>query len=111
MDRCGRRLLAELARVVHAAVRGRVDLDDVEVLAFADGDALLRRRRTGSGVGPFSQLTILARIRAVDVLPVPRGPQNRNAWCRRFSRMAPGQGADHVLLPQDLAGACGRYRR
>ncbi len=33
----------------------------------------------GSAVGPVAQLTIFARIRAVDVLPVPRGPQNRNA--------------------------------
>ena len=33
----------------------------------------------GSAVGPCSQLTILARMRAVDVLPVPLGPQNRNA--------------------------------
>ena len=31
----------------------------------------------GLGVGPCSQLTALARIFAVLVLPVPRGPANR----------------------------------
>jgi hypothetical protein len=33
----------------------------------------------GSVVGPVAQFTIFARILAVDVFPVPRGPQNRNA--------------------------------
>ena len=31
----------------------------------------------GSGVGPFAQLSALAKIRAVVVLPVPRGPMKR----------------------------------
>ena len=31
----------------------------------------------GSAVGPFSQLTPFARIRASDVLPVPREPANK----------------------------------
>src|SRR5690606_39736192 len=31
----------------------------------------------GSGVGPCSQLSERARIRALDVLPQPRGPLNR----------------------------------
>ena len=77
--RSGGGAFAELARVLDTAVRGRVDLDDVQVLALADGDALRAARRTARPSGPFSQLTIFARIRAVDVLPVPRGPQNRNA--------------------------------
>jgi len=34
----------------------------------------------GSGVIPFSQLSALARIRAVVVFPVPLGPQNKYAW-------------------------------
>src|SRR3989339_127580 len=33
----------------------------------------------GSGVGPFSQLSARARIRAVVVLPTPRGPAKTNA--------------------------------
>ncbi len=31
----------------------------------------------GVGVGPCSQLTDLARMRAVEVFPVPRGPVKR----------------------------------
>src|SRR6266567_1198254 len=36
---------------------------------------------SGFGVGPFTQLRPLARIRASDVFPVPRGPAKRYA-CR-----------------------------
>ena len=34
----------------------------------------------GSGVGPLTQLSALARTRAVEVLPVPLVPQNSIAW-------------------------------
>ncbi len=34
---------------------------------------------SGFGVGPASQLSDLARMRASDVLPVPRGPAKRYA--------------------------------
>ena len=40
LHRRGGRLLAEFARVLDAAVGGGVDLDDVEVRALADRDAL-----------------------------------------------------------------------
>ena len=39
--------------------------------------------RHGVVVGPFSQFSDLARILAIDVLPVPRGPANRYAWATR----------------------------
>src|SRR3954469_17043015 len=65
----------------------------------------------GSGVGPCSQLTILARIRAVDVLPVPRGPQNRYAWAMRFSRTAPTSARTTCSCPRTSSGVCGRYFR
>ena len=32
---------------------------------------------SGCGVGPCAQFSPLARMRAIDVLPVPRGPANR----------------------------------
>ena len=35
---------------------------------------------SGVGVGPCSQFSALARIRAIEVLPVPRGPAKRYAW-------------------------------
>ena len=40
----------------------------------------------GSAVAPvfkFSQLSALPTMRASVVLPQPRGPQNKNAWCTR----------------------------
>ncbi len=37
----------------------------------------------GSAVGPDWQLRARARIRAVVVLPTPRGPANTNAWATR----------------------------
>src|SRR6266404_4158811 len=39
-------------------------------------------------VGPFSQLSDFAKMRAVEVLPMPRGPTNRYAWARRFCATA-----------------------
>ena len=39
---------------------------------------------SGVAVGPAAQLSALARIRAIDVLPVPRGPAKRYA-CRTWS--------------------------
>ena len=41
----------------------------------------------GFGVGPFSQLRALARMRAVDVFPVPREPLKRYACPIRSSRI------------------------
>ena len=111
LHRRGGRLLAELASVLDATVRSGVDLDDVEVRALSDGDALSSIRRRARRWGPVSQLTILARIRAVEVLPVPRGPQKRNAWCRRPSRIAPVSARTTWSCPRTSAGVCGRYRR
>ena len=42
----------------------------------------------GSFVGAFSQFNALAKIFAVLVLPVPRGPENRYAWVVLFARRA-----------------------
>jgi DNA-binding protein YbaB len=40
----------------------------------------------GVGVGPFAQLSALARMRALVVLPTPRTPVNRNACATRSMR-------------------------
>ena len=37
----------------------------------------LSQTSQGVGVGPFTQLSALARMRAVEVLPTPRAPVNR----------------------------------
>jgi hypothetical protein len=62
VDRREEGAFPQVAGVVDAAVAGRVDLDDVD------------RARA---VGPCSQLSERARMRADDVLPQPRGPLNR----------------------------------
>ncbi len=51
------------------------------------------------------QLSALARMRAVVVLPVPRGPEKRYAWPTRPSRTAFRQRGGHVLLPDELVEA------
>ena len=42
----------------------------------------------GDGVGPSTQLTAFARMRAMEVFPVPRGPVKRYAWWSRSSVIA-----------------------
>jgi len=42
----------------------------------------------GLSVGPCSQLRALARMRATEVLPTPRGPLKMKAWATRPSRIA-----------------------
>src|SRR5215211_5625291 len=64
---------------------------------------------SGVGVGPCAQFSDLARIRAIDVLPVPRGPANRYA-CRTWPdataflsvRTTPS-------WPTTSSKSCGRY--
>jgi hypothetical protein len=42
----------------------------------------------GFGVGPFSQFKAFARMRAVEVFPTPRGPENKNECASRELLMA-----------------------
>ena len=94
--------LADLADVVDPALRRGVHLDHVE-----RGRRSRSRRRRGrccpaSVVGPCAQFSAFARIRAIDVLPVPRGPAKRYA-CRTWSQLdRVAQRADDCLLPDDL---------
>ena len=69
----------DVADVVDAGVAGGVDLDDVQVLAAGDRQAriALAARLGGRACRSVRQLRHLARMRAVEVLPVPRVPQNR----------------------------------
>ena len=70
-------LLAQVADLVDAAVGGAVDLDDVEVAPGGDSPAGGALVAGLAAVRGFSQLMILARRRAVVVLPHPRGPAKR----------------------------------
>src|ERR1035438_10835399 len=66
----------------------------------------------GSGVGPLTQFSERARIRALDVLPHPRGPLNRYAWLIRPVRSAWASGPVTWSCPftsANVAGRCLRY--
>jgi hypothetical protein len=75
LDRLEHDAVADLADVVDAALRRRVHLDHVERCARSDPQA-----DVAGAVGPFTQFRLFARMRAIDVLPVPRGPAKRYAW-------------------------------
>ena len=78
LDRLEDDALPDLADVVDAALRGGVHLDDVEraagAIARQTGHVL---SGVGDGPGVPAQFSAFARIRAIDVFPVPRGPAKR----------------------------------
>ena len=55
-----------------AASISTTSIEEPFVIARQAGHVL-----SGVGVGPCAQLSALARIRAIEVLPVPRGPAKR----------------------------------
>ena len=70
------------------------------------------RRRTGRAFGRRSvQLSALARIRASDVLPVPRGPVNRIACATRPVATALRSVATTASWPTISENVCARQRR
>ena len=75
------RALAQLARVVDAAVRRRVDLDDVEARRAAPDAparrALAARLAVERGIAAPLAVERHRSTRASVVLPTPRGPQRR----------------------------------
>ena len=101
LDRGGGRLLAEVTRVVDAAVRRRVDLDDVQVLAVANGDALVARA-AGFGGGAGLAVDHLGEDPRRRGLPgPPRSAEQERVRETTFPNRS-GQGPDHVILPEDL---------
>ena len=67
---------------------------------------------SGSPSAPRSrQLSALARMRAVVVLPVPRGPEKRYAWPTRPSRTALRSAVVTCSWPTSSSNRCGRYFR
>src|SRR3972149_2398877 len=65
----------------------------------------------GVGVGPWAQLRALARMRAVVVLPTPRGPAKRKAWATRSVAMAFLRVSVTFRWPTTWSKTCGRHRR
>jgi len=70
-------VLSELADIVDLAVGGAVDFDDVKAASvrYLDACGAFPARVTPSG--PYRSFRLFARMRAVVVLPTPRGPQKR----------------------------------
>ena len=98
------------ADVVDAGVGRRVDLEDVHVAAFGDLDAGVADAAGISG-RPFSQLSARARIRAVVVLPTPRGPANTNACASRPLFSALRSVRVTACCPMTSSNCCGRHLR
>jgi hypothetical protein len=65
----------------------------------------------GSGVGPFTQLSARARIRADVVLPTPRGPANTNACASRPLASALRSVRVTACCPTTSSNFCGRHFR
>src|SRR5438874_9045970 len=65
----------------------------------------------GSPVGPFTQFSARARIRAVVVLPTPRGPANTNAWAIRPLAIAFLSVRVTAGCPTTSSNCCGRHFR
>src|SRR3989338_2768762 len=78
-------------------------------------DEVISRQAThlphGVKVGPSWQLRDLARMRAHEVLPMPRGPQNKNAWAMRLDSMDLFNNWVMWSCPMTSAKVWGRYLR
>ena len=99
-------VLAEARRVPGAAeaVTGSIDV----AAAMATHDSHVPH---GVIVGPCSQFREAARIFAIDVLPVPREPTNRYAWCTRSCSRALRSVRTTCSCPTTSANVRGRWRR
>ena len=65
----------------------------------------------GVGVGPCTQFNERARIRAEEVFPQPRGPENRYAWLILPADNAVDSGSVTCSWPTTSAKIAGRYLR
>ena len=66
---------------------------------------------SGVGVGPCTQFSALARIRAIEVLPVPRGPAKRYACRTCPAAIAFLSVRTTASCPTTSSKSCGRYFR
>ena len=65
----------------------------------------------GVAVGPCAQFSERARMRADDVFPQPRGPENKYAWLIRPASRAIDSGSVTCSCPTTSAKVAGRYLR
>jgi hypothetical protein len=61
----------------------------------------------GVAVGPFSQLSAFAKMRAVEVFPHPRGPENKYACAIFFDSIAFFNVAATNSCPTRFSKLCG----
>ena len=66
---------------------------------------------SGRWPSPCSHMRAFARMRAMVVLPVPRGPQKRYAWLVRPSHTARSSVETTCAWPTTCSNVCGRYLR
>ncbi len=66
---------------------------------------------SGVVVGPCAQLSAFARMRAIDVFPVPRGPAKRYAWRSLSPSIALRSVRTTASCPTTSEKSCGRYFR
>src|ERR1700740_2475805 len=65
----------------------------------------------GLAVGPCAQFNDRARMRADEVFPQPRGPENKYAWLTRPASRAVESGSVTCSCPTTSAKVAGRYLR
>ena len=82
-------------------VRGGVDFEHVHVAPFGDLRAGVAGA-AGSAVGPVDAAQRAARIRAVVVLPTPRGPANTERLREPAAGERVAERPRHRLLPDDI---------
>src|SRR5439155_17223360 len=66
---------------------------------------------SGLGVGPCTQFSPFARMRASEVFPVPRGPAKRYAWRTWPDEIAFFSVRTIASWPTTSSKSCGRYFR
>ena len=100
-----------LADVVDAGVAGRVDLEHVDVAPLRDLDARVALAARLGASAPSRSSAPCARMRAVVVLPQPRGPANTNACAMRPLAMALRSVRVTGCWPTTSSNRCGRHLR
>ena len=112
LDRLQDDVLADLAHVVDPALARRIHLDHVERRAGRDRHGRSCRSCRGVDVGPCSQLSALARMRASDVFPVPRGPGEEVGLAHLVvARSRSRSVRTTASCPTTSSKSCGRYLR
>ena len=80
------------------------------MMQMASTEAQIQRNEVALPSLP-RQFKHLARMRALDVLPTPRTPVNKNAWATRSRAMAFASVCATWPCPTRSANDCGRYFR